>query len=45
MSLKSFLAVLLTAPFLLAACNTVEGAGEDISNAGDALSEAAENAQ
>ena len=41
MSLKSVVAILLTAPFLLTACNTVEGAGQDISNAGQAISEAA----
>jgi predicted small secreted protein len=41
MKIRSFLAILLTAPFLLAACNTVEGVGEDMSEAGDAIAEAA----
>ncbi|MEM8580848.1 MAG: entericidin A/B family lipoprotein [Pseudomonadota bacterium] len=42
MQIKAFLAILLTAPFLLAACNTVEGVGEDMSDVGDAISDAAQ---
>lgn len=34
-------ASLLTALALLSACNTVEGAGRDVSSAGDAVSNAA----
>lgn len=41
MKIKSLLALLLTVPFLLAACNTVEGVGEDLSDAGDAIADAA----
>ncbi len=36
------LAALITAAQLLVACNTTEGAGKDISNAGHDLSNAAE---
>lgn len=36
------LAVLLTAASTLTACNTAEGAGQDLSNAGHSLSNAAE---
>lgn len=42
MKIKPFLAILLAAPLLLAACNTVEGVGEDLSDAGDAIAEAAQ---
>ncbi len=31
--------------FTLAACETVEGAGQDISNAGDAVSDSAQDVQ
>lgn len=40
---KRFLAVL--ALLVLAACNTVEGAGRDISTAGDAITDEAQQAQ
>ncbi len=40
---KQFLAVL--ALLVLAACNTVEGAGRDISTAGDAITDEAQQAQ
>ena len=40
---KQLLAVL--ALLALAACNTVEGAGRDISTAGDALTDEAQEAQ
>lgn len=41
-SLKFLLAaLLLTGSFSLVACNTVEGAGEDIESAGDAMSDTA----
>lgn len=33
-----------TFPFMLTACNTVEGAGDDIEAAGDAISDTAEDA-
>jgi len=33
----------LTIPFLLAGCNTIEGAGTDIKYAGQSIEEAAEN--
>ncbi|MDA8252581.1 MAG: entericidin A/B family lipoprotein [Rhodospirillales bacterium] len=38
------LAVLVAAP-LLAACNTMAGAGQDMSNAGHAITNGAESAQ
>ncbi len=38
-------AALLSALVLLSACNTVEGAGRDVSSAGDAVSGAAKNAK
>lgn len=41
MKIKAVLAILLTAPFLLAACNTVEGVGQDMSEVGDAIADAA----
>jgi predicted small secreted protein len=36
---------LVAAPLAAAGCNTVEGLGEDISQAGDALENAAERAK
>ncbi|MEJ6403612.1 entericidin A/B family lipoprotein [Yoonia sp. 2307UL14-13] len=36
---------LITATFTLAACETVQGAGQDISNAGDALTEESQEVQ
>lgn len=41
--MKKFLlaALLLTGSFALVACNTVEGAGEDIEAGGDAISDTA----
>lgn len=38
---RTLIALLLSAPLLLAACNTVEGVGEDVSDAGEAIAEAA----
>ena len=38
-------AALLLTPLALSACNTVSGAGEDIEAAGDAISDAAEDAK
>ncbi|ABV93931.1 hypothetical protein Dshi_2195 [Dinoroseobacter shibae DFL 12 = DSM 16493] len=35
----------LSLPLILAACATVEGAGQDISTAGDAIAEEAREAQ
>jgi predicted small secreted protein len=37
--------LLLTGGTMLNACNTTEGVGEDIKSAGDAINEAAEDAQ
>jgi predicted small secreted protein len=39
------LALLSTAAVGLAACNTVAGAGKDVSNAGSAISNTAQNVQ
>lgn len=40
--IRTFLIALITLTTLsLAACNTVEGAGEDIESAGDAISDSA----
>lgn len=36
-------AVLVAGALVLSACNTVEGAGRDVSSAGDAVSNAADN--
>ncbi len=36
-----FIAILLSASFLLAGCNTVKGLGEDIQKAGNAIENAA----
>lgn len=41
---KLVLALLIAAP-LMAACNTVEGFGKDLSKAGDNLEESAEEAK
>ncbi|HEX7820834.1 MAG TPA: entericidin A/B family lipoprotein [Sphingobium sp.] len=38
-------AALLSALVLLSACNTVEGAGRDVSSAGDAVAGAAKDAK
>lgn len=41
--LKKFLAaLLLTGSFMVAACNTVEGAGKDVQSAGKAVEDAAD---
>lgn len=41
--IRKFIAIFaLTTSFALAACNTVEGAGEDISSAGEAVQDAAD---
>jgi predicted small secreted protein len=37
--------VLALASFTLAACETVQGAGQDISNAGDAITEESQEVQ
>ncbi len=37
--------ILLIALFTLAACNTIEGAGEDIGKAGSAISSTAKNVE
>ncbi|MET0370324.1 MAG: entericidin A/B family lipoprotein [Sphingobium sp.] len=42
MSKKIITALLLTGSLLVAACNTVEGAGRDVSSAGRAVSDAAD---
>jgi len=39
------LALILAAPLMAAACNTVEGFGKDVSKAGDNLEESAEEAK
>jgi predicted small secreted protein len=45
-ALKVLFAVFITTFSLsLAACNTVEGAGEDIRSAGDAIDDASEDAR
>ena len=38
-------ALLILVLTILAACQTVEGAGQDISNAGDAITDASKEAQ
>ena len=38
---KFFTIIALTGSLAIAACNTVEGAGEDVSSAGEAVSDAA----
>lgn len=41
--LRKFLSVaMISAAVLVSACNTVEGAGKDVSSAGDAVSDAAD---
>jgi len=42
---KSPFIALLLATFTLSACETVHGAGQDISNAGDAISEESQDVQ
>ena len=39
--MKKLLATVLASLWLLAACNTIEGVGKDISKAGDKIEEAA----
>ena len=41
MAKKMITALLLSASLFVAACNTVEGAGRDVSSAGDAVADAA----
>lgn len=41
MTKKIVAAVLLTGSLMLAACNTVEGAGKDVQSAGNAVEKAA----
>lgn len=43
LKISSLIFVLLG--FALSACNTVEGVGEDVSSAGDAVSEAADKSK
>jgi predicted small secreted protein len=40
-----FTAAMLAAGLIVAACNTVEGVGRDVSSAGDAVAGAAEKAK
>ncbi|QZP08160.1 entericidin A/B family lipoprotein [Caenibius sp. WL] len=40
---KLVLSAALAASFLLAACNTIEGAGEDMQSAGEAVSDTAQD--
>jgi len=42
---KLIISVAFAASFLLAACNTVEGAGEDMQSAGEAVSDTAQDAR
>jgi predicted small secreted protein len=42
---RIFAVALLSATLLVAACNTVEGAGKDVSSAGKAVSNAAADAK
>jgi predicted small secreted protein len=42
---KVVLLVALAASMAIAACNTVSGAGKDVESAGDAVSDAAEDAK
>jgi predicted small secreted protein len=42
---KIFLFAVLTASMAVAACNTVAGAGKDVSSAGDAVANTAEDAK
>ncbi|EBA11132.1 entericidin A/B family lipoprotein [Roseobacter sp. CCS2] len=40
-----FIIAMIVSSFALAACETVQGAGQDISNAGDALSAESQDVQ
>ena len=42
MTKKILAALLLTGSLMVAACNTVEGAGRDVQNAGEAVEKAAD---
>jgi predicted small secreted protein len=42
---KYVISAALAASFLLAACNTVKGAGEDMQSAGEAVSDTAQDAK
>jgi predicted small secreted protein len=42
---KLFLAVMLAAPILLSACNTIAGLGKDVEAVGDAVTNSAEDAK
>jgi predicted small secreted protein len=42
---KLFLAVVLAAPILLSACNTIAGLGKDVEAVGDAMTNSAEDAK
>jgi predicted small secreted protein len=42
---KLILAVMLAAPILLSACNTISGLGKDVEAVGDAMTNSAEDAK
>jgi predicted small secreted protein len=42
---KLLLAVMLAAPILLSACNTIAGLGKDVEAVGDAMTNSAEEAK
>ncbi len=42
---KIFVLAILAASLAVSACNTVSGAGKDVESAGDAVSDAAEDAK
>jgi len=42
---KFIILAAMASSFLVAACNTVEGAGKDVSSAGSAVSDAAQDAK
>ncbi len=42
---KTFSALAILSAFVLSACETVEGAGRDIESAGEAVTDAAQDAQ
>jgi predicted small secreted protein len=42
---KLFLAVVLAAPLLVSACNTIAGFGKDVGAVGDAVNKSAEDAK
>lgn len=42
---KSPIIALLVATFALSACETIQGAGQDISNAGDAITDESQDVQ